>query len=141
MTTMTKSLKLYSVSQYSIANKKFISDNGVTFNSIDDICEQLQHDNHYHLRIHNNTNYVFFGDIDGYTTGIISFKKILRRFMNERYGLQFNIVKDFKYTKNNKAQSVEFDSIRKSYTIVIGVAGAVDVLDGEFDLQIDIVER
>lgn len=38
-------------------------------------------------------------------------------------------------------QSVDFISIRHPYTIVIGIAGAVGVLSGEFDLNIKIDRR
>ena len=42
------------------------------------------------------------------------------------------------YKKPTKAQSVEYMSINKPYNIVIGVAGAVDVTEGDFEkLQID----
>lgn len=40
-----------------------------------------------------------------------------------------------------KAQSVEYMSIKKPYNIVIGIAGAKGVTEGDFDLQIDVKKR
>ena len=40
-----------------------------------------------------------------------------------------------------KPQSVEYISVNKSYNIVIGVAGAKDVLSGEFELKIELQSR
>lgn len=45
------------------------------------------------------------------------------------------------YKKPTKPQSVEYMSINKSYNIVIGVAGAIDVTEGDFELKIEIIER
>lgn len=45
------------------------------------------------------------------------------------------------YRQANKAKSVEYISIRKSYTILIGVAGAVDVKEGDFELKIETSKR
>ena len=41
-----------------------------------------------------------------------------------------------KLSRSNKAQSIEFAAIQKSYTILIGVAGAKGVESGEFTLDI-----
>ena len=41
----------------------------------------------------------------------------------------------------SEPQSVEFISIRKGYNIVIGVAGAEGVTEGDFELRIDIEKR
>lgn len=43
------------------------------------------------------------------------------------------------YNKKAKAQSVEFMSIRNPYSILIGVAGAENVLSGSFDLDIEMI--
>lgn len=43
-----------------------------------------------------------------------------------------------KLTKNNKEKTVELMSTTKSYTILIGVAGAKDLIEGEFKLNIAI---
>jgi len=45
------------------------------------------------------------------------------------------------YRMAAKAQSVEYISIRKPYTILIGVAGAEGVMEGDFDLEISIGSR
>lgn len=45
------------------------------------------------------------------------------------------------YQERAKAQSVEFMSIRNPYSILIGVAGAENVLSGSYDLNIEITSR
>jgi len=45
------------------------------------------------------------------------------------------------YKTANKAKSVSLMSIQKEYTILIGVAGTVDVLEGDYELDIEIVSR
>ncbi len=45
------------------------------------------------------------------------------------------------YQTRAKAQSVEFMSIRNPYSILIGVAGAENVLSGSYDLNIEISSR
>jgi len=45
------------------------------------------------------------------------------------------------YQERAKAQSVEFMSIRNPYSILIGVAGAENVLSGAYDLNIEITSR
>jgi len=45
------------------------------------------------------------------------------------------------YNERAKAQSVEFMSIRNPYSILIGVAGAENVLSGSYNLSIEITSR
>ncbi len=45
------------------------------------------------------------------------------------------------YRKSNKAQSVELMSIRNPYSILIGVAGAVGVKEGEYELEIELLSK
>lgn len=43
--------------------------------------------------------------------------------------------------KANKAKSVEYMSIHRPYSILIGVAGSKDVLEGQFELKVETVSR
>lgn len=45
------------------------------------------------------------------------------------------------YNKANQPQSVEIISIRNPYNILIGVAGAEGILEGDYELKIEIGER
>jgi hypothetical protein len=91
---------IYPVKSYKIQNfEEFIKKNGLEFNSIDEICEELENDKSYHFRIHNNCQYIFFGDIDGYENGIDAFIKILKDFLKKYYNLSLN-KKDVMYTEN-----------------------------------------
>ena len=45
------------------------------------------------------------------------------------------------YKIANKPKSVSLMSIQKSYTIVIGVAGAIDTMEGDYELGIKIKKR
>ena len=78
-------LELYSVKNYSLANKEFITNNGQQYISKTKLCNELENDNSYHFRIHKNEHYIFFGDIDGYEKGIKKFIDILIDFMKKHY--------------------------------------------------------
>jgi phage/plasmid-associated DNA primase len=91
---------IYSVKNYSLANNDFIKKNINNFTNIDEICKELEEDNSYHFRIHKKTNYIFFGDIDGYDKGILNFINILINFVYENYNLELK-KEDIKYTENN----------------------------------------
>jgi len=55
----------------------------------------------YHFRVHPNTRYIFFGDLDHYPKSIEHFRQLLHTFMMTKYNLTFDIENDFKYTKNS----------------------------------------
>lgn len=55
----------------------------------------------YHFRVHPNTRYIFFGDLDHYPKSIEHFQQLLHTFMISKYNLTFDIENDFKYTKNS----------------------------------------
>jgi hypothetical protein len=61
--------KIYSVKNYAYANEDFIKKNEIVFNKKIKLCNELEKDNSYHFRIHKNTQYIFFGDLDGYIKG------------------------------------------------------------------------
>jgi phage/plasmid-associated DNA primase len=104
---------IYQVKNYKIKDfEEFITKNGLEFDSIDDICEELESNKNYHFRIHNNNTYIFFGDIDGYDKGIEHFMNILKYFLKKYYKLYFES-KDFAYTENTTKKNSYHYSISK----------------------------
>jgi phage/plasmid-associated DNA primase len=91
---------IYKIEKYSLSDEKFIKNNGIKYNNIHDLINELQKNEGYHYRIHNHTQYIFFGDIDKYTKTIEEFIEDMRIFLRENYKIKFE-KKDFKYTKNN----------------------------------------
>ena len=108
--------ELYSVIDYSIANKDFIKNNVLIFNNIEDLSnELLYNDKYYHFRVHKNKKYIFFGDLDNYTNNDINFfKDLLINFLFNYYNLNIN-KEDIKYTINNNKGGSYHYSIPKIY--------------------------
>ena len=108
--------EIYSITDYSIANKKFIDNNSIIFNNIKDLSEELENnDKFYHFRVHKNNKYIFFGDLDNYQKNDIDyFKNLLKDFMYNYYNLIFTI-DDIKYTINNNKKGYYHYSIPKIY--------------------------
>src|SRR3989344_8444855 len=107
---------IYPVIDYKIKNfEEFIQNRYVEKENVIDLCSELENNKSYHFRIHNKTNYIFFGDLDGYQKGINVFMKHLQEFLKKYYNLSFT-EKEFKYTENNiKPYSYHY-SIPKWYT-------------------------
>ena len=105
-------LELYSVKNYSLANKEFITNNGQQYISKTKLCNELENDNSYHFRIHKNEQYIFFGDIDGYEKGIKKFIDILIDFMKKHYNLELN-EDEIYYTENDSKLGSYHYSITK----------------------------
>ena len=103
---------LYSVPNYSLAGLDFINNNGLNFLTKKSLIEELKKDKNYHFRVHNKTNYIFFGDLDGYNNDIIVFREKLNKFLSEKYNISFQ-ENEFKYTKNNKKDGSYHYSIPK----------------------------
>lgn len=61
---------------------------------------KLNVDENYHLRIHKDTNYVIFGDIDNCQFDILFFFNLLKDFCLNKYNLILH-QDDFKYTTNS----------------------------------------
>ena len=106
-----KNYKIFSINTYAEANQEFIKNDGEVFN-FKDLLKVLETDNGYHFRIHKNTQYIFFGDLDNYNSNIQIFIDILHNFMNDKYNLIFTD-DEFKYTKNNKNKNSYHYSIPK----------------------------
>jgi phage/plasmid-associated DNA primase len=103
---------LYSVINYFDALTDFINNNMIVFTSKKSILEELKIDKNYHFRIHNKTNYIFFGDLDNYNKDIYVFRDKLRNFLNKKYNLTFEN-DEFKFTKNNVKEGSYHYSIPK----------------------------
>ena len=110
---MTTTFSIYIVKQYSGMTLSSFDDKLIQFESIEDIIEELKTvNNSYHFRIHQNTTYIFFGDLDHYNKPIEIFINLLKTFLETYYNLKFKDT-DFKYTKNNKKEGSYHYSIPK----------------------------
>ena len=107
-------MELYSIDLYEKANKKFIDNKGTKFNNINDLITEVNKDKKYHMRMHINTNYIFFGELDNYEFPITNFIDNLKLYMKNTYGLEFDNT-EFKYTQNNKKLNSYHYSIPKWY--------------------------
>jgi len=107
-----KKYELFSIDDYSKKNEKFIKNNGIEIDNIEDVINYLKSDRGYHIRVHNNTQYIFFGDLDNYKNGITKFINYLQVFMKKKYGLEFTL-EEFKYTQNNENEHSFHYSIPK----------------------------
>jgi phage/plasmid-associated DNA primase len=107
-----KFYKIYNIKNYFKADNNFIKNNYEEF-KLKDIKNQLKkYDNNYHFRISNNSQYIFFGDIDYYFDDIKIIIELLKKFMATTYNLDFKD-NEFKYTKNNKKNGCYHYSIPK----------------------------
>ena len=110
---MTTTFSIYIVKQYTGMTSSSFDDNLIQFENIDDIVEELTTvNNSYHFRVHQNTTYIFFGDLDHYNKSIEIFINLLKTFLETYYNLKFEDT-DFKYTKNNKKEGSYHYSIPK----------------------------
>ncbi len=108
--------EIFSIDDYKKANNNFIKSNAQIYNNISDIIEELKKDKKYHFRIHKNTNYILFGDIDGFKEDINIFLNNLIDFYFKYYNIKIN-KKDIKYTKNNKKENSYHYSIPSYYCL------------------------
>ena len=110
---MSSTFSIYTVKQYNAMSNSNFNDNLLQFENIDDIVEELTTvNNSYHFRVHPNTTYIFFGDLDNYKKPIETFINLLQTFLAKYYDLQFQIT-EFKYTKNNEKEGSYHYSIPK----------------------------
>jgi len=88
-------LKNYKVKQISLGN--FDCEKQIF--TIEEGCKELNNKKGYHLRLINNKNTIFFGDLDGYNKDIEVFKEEMKIFLEE-YNIQIDKDKDILYTEN-----------------------------------------
>ena len=91
---------VYSILDYTTANKFFIDNNYIAYKSLTKLAKDLESNNYYHFRITKNNNYIFFGDIDDFPGCISEFINLLSKFLQKYYNLDFT-ENEFKYTQNN----------------------------------------
>ena len=110
---MSTAFSIYTVKKYIGMTSLNFDENLIQFESIEDIVEELTTvNNSYHFRVHPNTTYIFFGDLDHYNKSIDIFINLLKTFLEKYYNLKFEDT-DFKYTKNNKKEGSYHYSIPK----------------------------
>ena len=110
---MSTAFSIYTVKKYIGMTSLNFDENLIQFESIEDIVEELTTvNNSYHFRVHPNTTYIFFGDLDHYNKSIDIFINLLKTFLEKYYNLKFEDI-DFKYTKNNKKEGSYHYSIPK----------------------------
>jgi phage/plasmid-associated DNA primase len=103
---------IYNIKDYSLCNNNFIVAGKMAF-SKNDLCNLLESQfEYYHYRIHKNTEYIFFGDLDKWEKSISEFIDFLRKFLKEYYNLKFD-KRTFKYTQNDKNDNSYHYSIPK----------------------------
>jgi hypothetical protein len=115
LSSLTKNNKiytLYNIETYDMANNSFIQNEKLELTKIKRVKKLLQNNEGYHFRIHKNTQYVFFGDLDNYAEKINIFINKLQSFLDKNYNLQFE-ADEFKYTRNNKNKKSYHYSIPK----------------------------
>jgi phage/plasmid-associated DNA primase len=92
---------IFNIDDYSMANETFIKNKCIILKKIEKIVKELEENqSNYHFRIHNNENYIFFGDIDYYEKNISEFKDLLFGFLFKYYKINSDNL-DFFYTQNS----------------------------------------
>lgn len=107
-------IKIYNVKNYNTANNLFINKEAEQFNDIEDLVKQLKFNQHYHFRVHKDTNYIFFGDLDKYTGDFEDFAETLKIFLANEYQINIDL-DDIKYTVNKNNTGSYHYSIPKLY--------------------------
>ena len=91
---------IYKINKYSEADDNYIKNNKIIYTNINKLIKDLQKNEGYHFRVHNDKQYIFFGDIDNYNKSVEEFIVDMQKFLKENYDIYFENI-DFKYTKNN----------------------------------------
>lgn len=107
-----KKYKLYSLNTYA-KTIEFIN-NCFEEYCIDNLLKKLNNDNCYYLRIQKGTNYIFFGDCDGFNGTFNEFSEILVDFLEQCYDIKV-FPEEISYTVNNAKIGSFHYSIPKLY--------------------------
>jgi len=109
-----KYFKLYAIDTYKGKTKKFI-DTQFIEHTLDDLTQILEtSDKGYHMMINPDTDYVFFGDCDGFRGSAKEFIKLLKGFLLSKYRIKV-LSKDVSYTENKSKVGSFHYSIPKIY--------------------------
>lgn len=103
---------IYAIKSYNVANEDFIQSNGIKLNRTELINVLSNENRGYHYRIHSNTTYIFFCDIDKCEYKIDFVRDSLNDFLKDNYKISFS-VDEFKYTKNDVTEGSYHISIPK----------------------------
>lgn len=107
--------KVYSINKYAMKKEKFVDflKNGCEQYSIEDLVNNLNVNNKgYHIRIHIDQTYIFFGDIDEFKHPISMFLKDIQMFLKKYYNIVIFIA-DVKYSQNYSKEGSYHYSIPK----------------------------
>lgn len=119
--------KIYSISDYSKANSVFIKNNAITLTKTKLKNLLIKENKNYHFRIHKNTNYILFGDLDNFSYNFKKFIEIFIKFLKEKYNLEI-LEDDIMYTQNDSKTGSFHYSIPKYY----GKTETLKLLHSEF---------
>jgi hypothetical protein len=72
--------KLYALNNY-FKDEEFIKNNYKEYN-LKNLIKELQNDKGYHMRVHENNNYILFGDCDHFRGTFIEFSELLINFFD-----------------------------------------------------------
>ena len=78
---------VYRITNYASGTEQFIKNNKLSYKDINDLVDDLEDDQGYHIRIEKNNQYVFFGDLDKYDKDITEFIELLKQFLKENYDI------------------------------------------------------
>jgi phage/plasmid-associated DNA primase len=106
--------KIYSITDYSKVNNAFIKNKGIQLTKTKLKNLLIKENKNFHFRIHKNTNYVVFGDLDNFSYNFEKFIEIFKKFFNEKYNLKISS-NDIMYTKNDSKSGSFHYSIPKYY--------------------------
>jgi len=104
--------KLYAVDNY--GKKQEFIDNGYKEYSVSKLVKELEKDKCYHMRIHKNGAYIFYGDCDNFKGTFDQFAELLINFLKSRYLIDVS-KNDIPYTSNDSKPGSYHYSIPKLY--------------------------
>src|SRR5438552_4592995 len=93
-----KLYKLYSIKNYGKATKKFINEDYEEY-KLNALLERLKNDEGYHMRIHSDESYIFFGDCDWFRGSFKEFANLLINFLSNHYKIKIK-ENEISYTAN-----------------------------------------
>ena len=120
-----KKYKIWSIKEYKFCGKKFIDNNFVEL-ELNELLEALKTDCGYHMRIISNSNYIFYGDCDGFKPFQKKTKKsqekdvfevfaqLLISFLSKHYQIELDM-NDISYTSNESKPGYYHYSVPKLY--------------------------
>jgi hypothetical protein len=108
-----KTYQVWDISSYAQSNRNYIETKSAqyTLNVLENILQRKMNN---HFRIHKNTYYTLFGDIDGYNDNIDIFIKSFIVFMREYYNIDIDET-DIMYTINHSKKGSYHFAIPKYY--------------------------